>query len=222
MEPSAGEPAPAGRGGAWFPPRDHTIAKRSKNYRHSTDHQVVIDAGTRLVVVVDTPLARNRNHCKAWEESDAMAAVGKTTRPTADAQAPDWSSSAAASAAEPNSRTGRKNTTSSTGRSAQRAEHAVPGMEGLLGVEIKTIDQDRQIEHQHHREHLIFDELAKDASSAGLFLFLIMLQVDHRNHYRVLRESNPIVVIKVMWSFHLNFIGAAPAREGDAVTTSTN
>lgn len=37
------------------------IAERSKNYRYSTNHQGVIDADTRLVVVVGRPLAGNRN-----------------------------------------------------------------------------------------------------------------------------------------------------------------
>ncbi|MFH8626536.1 transposase [Streptomyces vietnamensis] len=64
--------------GTLVPTRDHTIAERSKNYRYSTNHQVVIDADTRLVVVVGRPLAGNRNDCKAWEESGAKAAVGKT------------------------------------------------------------------------------------------------------------------------------------------------
>lgn len=64
--------------GTLVPTRDHTIAAQSKNYRYSTNHQVVIDAGTRLVVVVGRPLAGNRNDCKAWEESGAKAAVGKT------------------------------------------------------------------------------------------------------------------------------------------------
>ncbi|MCZ0983238.1 transposase [Streptomyces diastatochromogenes] len=59
--------------------RGHTVAERSKNYRYSTNHQVVIDADTRLAVVVGRPLAGNRNDCKAWEESGAKAAVGKTT-----------------------------------------------------------------------------------------------------------------------------------------------
>jgi hypothetical protein len=64
--------------GTLVPTRDHAIAARSKNYRYSTNHQVVIDADTRLVVVVGQPLAGNRNDCKAWEESGAKAAVGKT------------------------------------------------------------------------------------------------------------------------------------------------
>ncbi len=64
--------------GTLVPTRDHTIAERSKNYRYSTNHQVLIDAETRLVVVVGRPLAGNRNDCKAGEESGAKAAVGKT------------------------------------------------------------------------------------------------------------------------------------------------
>ncbi|WP_435125642.1 transposase [Actinacidiphila sp. bgisy144] len=65
--------------GALVPTRDHAIAERSKNYRYSTNHHVVIDADTHLVVVAGRPLAGNRNDCKAWEESGAKAAVGKTT-----------------------------------------------------------------------------------------------------------------------------------------------
>jgi hypothetical protein len=64
--------------GTLVPTLDHTTAERSKNYRYSTNHQVVIDADTRRVVVVGRPLPGNRNDCKAWEESGAKAAVGKT------------------------------------------------------------------------------------------------------------------------------------------------
>ncbi len=64
--------------GTLVPTHDHTIAAQSKNYRYSTNHQGVIDADTRLVVVVGRSLAGNRNDCKAWEESGAKAAVGKT------------------------------------------------------------------------------------------------------------------------------------------------
>lgn len=64
--------------GTLVPTRDHMIAEQSKNYRYSTNHQVVIDADTRLVVVIGRPLAGNRNDCRAWEESGAKAAVGKT------------------------------------------------------------------------------------------------------------------------------------------------
>lgn len=45
-----------------------------------TNHQVVIDADTRLVVVaVGRPVTDNRNDCKAWELSGAKAAVGQAT-----------------------------------------------------------------------------------------------------------------------------------------------
>ncbi|CCK24998.1 Putative transposase for insertion sequence element IS112 [Streptomyces davaonensis JCM 4913] len=64
--------------GTLIPTRDHSVAERSKNYRYSTNHQVVIDADTRRVVVVGRPLTGNRNDCKAWEESGAKAAVVKT------------------------------------------------------------------------------------------------------------------------------------------------
>ncbi|MFE6156190.1 transposase [Streptomyces sp. NPDC057889] len=65
--------------GTLVPTRDHTVAEQSKNYRYSTNHQVVIDADTRLVVTVGRPLPGNRNDCKAWELSGAKAAVGRTT-----------------------------------------------------------------------------------------------------------------------------------------------
>ncbi|MGY5004330.1 transposase [Streptomyces griseus] len=64
--------------GTLVPTRDHTVAEQSKNCRYSTNHQVVIDAETRLVVVVGRPLPGNRNDCQAWEESGAKEAVGKT------------------------------------------------------------------------------------------------------------------------------------------------
>ncbi|MEW2387943.1 transposase [Streptomyces venezuelae] len=64
--------------GTLVPTRDHTVAEQSKNYRYSTNHQVVIDADTRLVVVVGRPLPGNRNDCRAWAESGAKDAVGAT------------------------------------------------------------------------------------------------------------------------------------------------
>ncbi|MFG2947579.1 transposase [Streptomyces adustus] len=64
--------------GTLVPTRDHKVAEQSKNYRYSTNHQVVIDADTRLVVVVGLPLPGNRNDCRAWAESGAKAAVGNT------------------------------------------------------------------------------------------------------------------------------------------------
>ncbi|MFI8437855.1 transposase [Streptomyces sp. NPDC079020] len=65
--------------GTLVPTRDHNVTEQSKNYRYSTNHQVVIDADTRLVVAVGRPLPGNRNDCKAWELSGAKAAVGRTT-----------------------------------------------------------------------------------------------------------------------------------------------
>ncbi|WP_077801963.1 transposase [Streptomyces sp. JHA26] len=64
--------------GTLVPTRDHAIAEQSKNYRYSTNHQVVIDADTRLVVAVGRPVPGNRNDCKAWELSGAKDAVGRT------------------------------------------------------------------------------------------------------------------------------------------------
>ncbi|AJT63915.1 Putative transposase for insertion sequence element [Streptomyces lydicus] len=64
--------------GTLVPTRDHTVAEQSKNYRYSTAHQVVIDADSRLVVVVGRPLPGNRHDSRGWEESGAKAAVGNT------------------------------------------------------------------------------------------------------------------------------------------------
>ncbi|MEV1086137.1 transposase [Streptomyces sp. NPDC050211] len=69
--------------GTLVPTRDRTIAAQSKNYRYSTAHQVVIDADTRLVVVVGRPLPGNRHDSRGWEESGAKATVG-TTKTIAD------------------------------------------------------------------------------------------------------------------------------------------
>jgi len=70
--------------GTLVPTRDHTVAKRSKNYRYSTSHQVVIDADTRLVVAIGRPVPGNRNDCRAWEDSGARDAVGTTPVVIAD------------------------------------------------------------------------------------------------------------------------------------------
>ncbi|KOT90415.1 transposase [Streptomyces sp. NRRL F-5755] len=64
--------------GTLVPTRDRTIAEQSKSYRYSTAHQVVIDADTRLVVVVGRPVPGNRHDSRGWEESGAKAAVGRT------------------------------------------------------------------------------------------------------------------------------------------------
>lgn len=55
------------------PARDHAIAEQSKSYRYSTNHQVVIDADSRLVVVVGQPLPGNRNDAQlAWVMSGGV------------------------------------------------------------------------------------------------------------------------------------------------------
>lgn len=70
--------------GTLVPTREHTVAERSKNYRYSTNHQVVIDADTRLVVAIGRPVPGNRNDCRDWEGSGAKAAVGTTPTVIAD------------------------------------------------------------------------------------------------------------------------------------------
>ncbi|GGX43001.1 hypothetical protein GCM10010341_76200 [Streptomyces noursei] len=64
--------------GTLVPTHDHSIAEQSKNCRYSTNHQVVVDADARLVVVVGRPVPGKRNDCEAWKLSGAKGAVGKT------------------------------------------------------------------------------------------------------------------------------------------------
>lgn len=47
------------------------VPTRSKNYRYSTNHQVVIDTDSRLAVSGGRHVPGNRNECKAWELSGA-------------------------------------------------------------------------------------------------------------------------------------------------------
>lgn len=61
--------------GTLVPTRDHAVAERSE-LPVLNETPVVIDADTRLVVVVGRPLPGNRNDCNAWELSGARAAVG--------------------------------------------------------------------------------------------------------------------------------------------------
>jgi hypothetical protein len=51
--------------GTLVPTRGHQVAEQSKNHCSAANHQVVIDADTRLVVAVGRPLPGNRNDCKA-------------------------------------------------------------------------------------------------------------------------------------------------------------
>ncbi|MFC8405756.1 transposase family protein [Streptomyces griseoincarnatus] len=77
--------------GTLVPTRDRTIAQQSKNYRYSTNHQIVLDAASTLVVAVGRPVPGNRNDCRAWEESGAKAMVGQVTTLTAAIAAPGYS-----------------------------------------------------------------------------------------------------------------------------------
>lgn len=108
----------ADRGRHPGPTREHTVAEQSRNYRYSTDHQVVIDADTRLVVAVGRPLPGNRNDCKAWELSGARPLSGRPlSSPTVDTGAQARSSRTAASAARTNFPLGRRGTTPPTAKS---------------------------------------------------------------------------------------------------------
>jgi len=55
--------------GTLVPTRDRGVAASSKNYRYSTNHQVGIDANTRLVVAAGRPLPGNRHDARAYRES---------------------------------------------------------------------------------------------------------------------------------------------------------
>jgi hypothetical protein len=65
--------------GTLVPTRDHTVAAKSKNYRYSTNHQVVIHADTQLIVVVGTPLPGNRNDSVAFAASGVDHATRTAT-----------------------------------------------------------------------------------------------------------------------------------------------
>lgn len=52
-----------------MPAHDRSVAASSKDYRYSTNLQVVIDANSRLVVAIGLPLPGSRNECRAFTES---------------------------------------------------------------------------------------------------------------------------------------------------------
>ncbi|MFI6088575.1 hypothetical protein [Streptomyces sp. NPDC051218] len=64
--------------GTLAPTGDHTVAAQSKNYRYSTNHQVVIDADTRMIVMAADRFPATAPPA-AWTESGTKAAVGRTT-----------------------------------------------------------------------------------------------------------------------------------------------
>jgi len=76
--------------GTLVPTRDHDVAEQAKNYRYSTNHQVVIDADTRLIVAVGRPVPGNRHDSRTWAESGAKDQVGRapSRSPTAAIRAP--------------------------------------------------------------------------------------------------------------------------------------
>lgn len=112
--------------GTLAPPGDHTNAERSKNYRSSTNHQVVIDADTRHVVLAGRPEPGNRNDCEAWEESGAEAAVGTTTT-LADGGCPGIGLVCLTGAAKPrNCPVGGRPATNPTSRFAPASSTSLP------------------------------------------------------------------------------------------------
>lgn len=62
--------------GTLVPTHDRRVAASSKNYRYSTNLQVMIDANTRLVVAVGHPVPGNRNDCRAYTDSGVHRHVG--------------------------------------------------------------------------------------------------------------------------------------------------
>jgi hypothetical protein len=55
------------------------VAAKSKNYRYSTNHQVVIDTDTQLVVAVGAPLPGNCNDAVAFGKSGVDNATRNAT-----------------------------------------------------------------------------------------------------------------------------------------------
>ncbi|MYV98535.1 transposase [Streptomyces sp. SID3343] len=60
--------------------RDREVAA-SKNYRFSTNLQVMVHADTHLVLAVGRPSPGNRNDCRAFAESGVDTACGDATVP---------------------------------------------------------------------------------------------------------------------------------------------
>lgn len=112
--------------GTLVPTRDHTIAEQSKNYRYSTNHQVVIDAHTRLVVAVGRPFQGTATTARHGPSPAPKPPSARPPRsPTAATRAPDWSSRTVGHA-EASSPTGRPSTTVSTSRSAPASSTSSP------------------------------------------------------------------------------------------------
>ncbi len=113
--------------GTLVPTHDHTIAAQSKNYRYSTNHQVVIDADTRLVVVVGRSLAGNPTTARHGRNPVPRPPSARPSRsPTAVIPAPDCSSRTVANAARSSSRTGRRSTSGPTSGSVPASSTSSP------------------------------------------------------------------------------------------------
>ena len=101
--------------GTLVPTRDRTIASSSKNYRYSTNLQVVIDANGRLVVAIGLPLpAAATTAGRSRSPASTGPAAEPRPSPTADTKAPDSSSRTADDEARPASAHSRKQRTPST------------------------------------------------------------------------------------------------------------
>lgn len=113
--------------GTLAPTRDHTIAERSKNYRYSTNHQVVIDARHPHGRCGRPTARREPQRLQGMGGIRRQAAVGKTLT-IADGGYPGTglSSRTVESAARPNFRPGRRNTTSPTSRSVSASSTSSP------------------------------------------------------------------------------------------------
>ena len=81
--------------------RDRAIAEQSKNYRYSTNHQVVIDADTRLLVVIGQFLSGNRSDARHEGNPAPRPPSAEHSRsPTAAVPAPSSSCPAAGARAK--------------------------------------------------------------------------------------------------------------------------
>ncbi|MFF2719477.1 transposase [Streptomyces sp. NPDC058011] len=65
--------------GTLVPVRDRTVAASWRNYRFSANVQVIIDAGSRLVIASARPVPGNKADARAWGESDLRAIAAGTT-----------------------------------------------------------------------------------------------------------------------------------------------
>ncbi|GAA2230391.1 hypothetical protein GCM10010104_24700 [Streptomyces indiaensis] len=65
--------------GTLIPVRDRKVAASSRNYRFSANVEVIVDAGTRLVVASARPAPGNKADGHVWRESHLPAIAAGTT-----------------------------------------------------------------------------------------------------------------------------------------------